>query len=1285
MAWTRLTEAQEGLWYSQALDPANPIFNTGQYVALDGPLDIDAFRTAVNQASEEAQALSLRFDTTADGPMQAFDPANAPRLEVVDLSGSDEPEAEAKATIARRMRTPVDLQNGPIAFQHLYRIGSGKHIWALQVHHLANDGFGIMMLTKRVADLYSAQVSGSGKTGKPFGPLAGLFAEDAEYRESDRRTQDAAWWQSAFRNPPESVGMAPGRAISAHRFLRTASPMPEDARAAVAKLAKAAGVAWPDALTALVAAYCARLVDGGQLVIGMPHMGRFGSKAARIPGMVMNVLPLAIAPDDSAPLADWIKAESARMAEARRHGRYRSEHLRRDLGLIGGDRRLYGPLVNVQPYDKLPQFAGLDAQLTVTGTGPVEDIHFTFRGDLNEAITLEVDANPELYDQAAIDAHALRLAQFLSAAGNAAKLADVPSATPAEAEWELEQFNRTAHPIPETTLAALVETTMRERPESEALRFQGETLTYAQLDARSAALACALRDRGVGTEAIVAVALPRSVKLVVALLGVIRAGAAYLPLDLDHPAARIETILESAGPAVVLAQDDPHGLYGERLLVPEDWPQEPAGTLTPPSPDDAAYVIYTSGSTGTPKGVVITHRAIVNRLLWMAEHYDFGPQDRILQKTPATFDVSVWEFFLAFITGGTLVVAPPDAHRDPSAIARLIRDERITTVHFVPSMLAAFCDVPESEGLALARVFVSGEELPAGLRDRFHHRIEAQLHNLYGPTEAAVDVSFWDAGPQDASRPVPIGHPVWNTRLVILDKYLRPAPPGQPGELFLGGVQLAREYLGRPDLTAERFVTDPFHPGERLYRTGDVARRRSDGAVEFLGRSDSQVKIRGLRIELGEIEAAIASTEMASAVHVAAVEQRITAYLVPAAGYAKEALLDALGARLPAYMVPTAILELDAMPITANGMLDRKALPAPQFASSGGAAPTGATEQALAAIFAQVLDLHTALSREDDFFALGGDSLSAVALMQEIERRFGRDPGLGALFEHPDIAGLARLIDTDDAIRDEGIAPLITLARGDARHAPLFLFHPAGGICWGYRRLTGALQTDRPVYGVQAPGLHPGRSLPGSIDDLANEYALLIAGRAPAGMIHLGGWSVGGLLAQAVAVRLRAMGRQVGLVALLDAYPAECWRDEPEPTEAEALKALLAIAGYDPEGYPHLDTRTKVIAFLRDGDSALGNLPHAVQDGVIRVVLDTNRLVRAHHHAQYDGTLTHVRAAEDHKDRPDLQPELWLNHAAALDRIDVPFLHPELPGEEASAMIGPMLEQRMLEYEKEAR
>ena len=1275
-----LTEAQSGLWFAQRLDPANPIFNTAHYLDIRGDLDVEAFRAAVDQTAAEAEALSLRFVERGGEVFQTLDPTHRPLLQIVDVSAAADPVAEAMAAMRRDHEMPLDPTRDPLAANILFLMGPQRFLWSLRVHHLATDGFGMALLTNRVAELYNAACGGPAPA-PVFNSIARVWEEDAAYRASDKRTADAVYWREIMGDAPEVASLAPGKATTAHRFHRIERALSPEVTARLRARADAGRLSWPDVLTAIGAAYVRRFSGAEEAVIGVPWMGRMGSASARTPAMIMNVPPLRLTLDEDAPLDEQLILASKALIKTRRHGRYRSEQLRRDLGLIGGARRLYGPLVNVLPFDLPPRFAGLDTTLKVLGTGPVDDISFTFRGDAAPALTLEVDANPDLYTLDEAAAHAERLAAFLTNALDAETLGEVPIATPGEAVRELEAFNDTAHPVPDTTLTALLEAAMQTTPDAPALTFGEQTLTYAELDRRTAALAAALAARGVGRESLVAVALPRSLELVIALVATLRAGGAYLPLDLEHPAERIAAIVRAAGPSVVLAHEDIGGAFGEALLAPVDWPLDGAAPAVAQGGEDAAYVIYTSGSTGDPKGVLVEHRAIVNRLLWMQAEYGIGAHTRILQKTPATFDVSVWEFFLALISGGELVVAPPGAHRDPAAIAGLIRRHAITDLHFVPSMMSAFLADPAARGIAVAHVFCSGEELPAELRDRFHQTVSAELHNLYGPTEAAVDVSYWAAGPEDTSRPMPIGWPVWNTRLVILDERLRPVAPGMGGHLHLGGVQLARGYLNRPDLTEDRFIPDPHHPGQRLYRTGDVARRRADGAVVYLGRSDHQVKIRGLRIELGEIEAAVIASGLARETVVLAREdrpgeRRLVAYLVPAEGYDPAALKAKLAARLPDYMVPAAIVALDALPTTSNGKLDRKALPAPVFEAAAGRAAETPTETIIAELFAETLGRGEPAGADDDFFTLGGDSLLAVHLMMLIRERLGRDPGLGALFDRPRVAELAALIDAEALDFDNGLGVLIRLAEGDAALPPLFLIHPAGGLSWGYRTLARALSPRRTVWGVQSPALDPANALPDGIDALASVYVDHILALGAPGPVHIAGWSVGGIIAQAAAVELERRGAKVGLMAMLDSYPAECWRAEPDPDPVDAMRALLAIAGYDPTQYPELRSRAAIVAFLKAGDSALGGLPEAALDGVIRVVLDTNRLVREHHHKAFGGRTTHVRAALDHQER-DLTPGLWRPYAADLDVVEVPFLHPQLTGPAATALIAPALDARM--------
>ena len=1302
-----LTEAQQGLWYAQRLDTGNPSLNCGHALWMDGALDLDAFARAATQAARECESLSLAMQDTPAGVEQWLDAARTPALERVDLSTRSGPEAAARDAMWADMLTPIDPTSDPLGRQILFTLGAQRFCWYQRAHHLATDGYAMALWSQRVADLY-AQAVADAPARQPLAPLAPVIADDLAYQASDKRAQDAAYWQAAFTPMPEVAGLAPsatGRAVAAHRCHRIHAALPPELHARLREAAQRAGMGWPDLLTALTGLYCQRMAGAESTVLGIPVMGRMGNVSGRASAIVMNVLPLHVAARPGQPLADFVEQLATAQARARRHGRYRSEQLRRSLGLLGGQRRLHAALINVQPFYQPLSLPGVQARLEVLGTGPIDDLTIGFRGH-GAQLELELEANPGLYDLPTVQAHLERLPHFLTAAldvlaaGGATD--DVPLASPAEAERHLFTLNATDHPVPATTLAALIEAQMASRPEAAALEFEGQQLSYAALEQRTRALALALRAHGAGRDTLVAVALPRSLDLLVALVAVLRAGGAYLPLDLDHPPERLARVVQLARPACALVRAEDAALLPAQVpqLQPHDWPQQASEPLTaPPAPGDAAYVIYTSGSTGEPKGVLIEHQSIVNRLEWMRTHYGFASGERILQKTPATFDVSVWEFFLPLLTGATLVIAPPGAHRDPAWLARIIRGQRIGTCHFVPSMLAAFVAHPDARGITMQRIFCSGEELPAALRERLHATLHSELHNLYGPTEAAVDVSWWNAAQDDPSRPVPIGFPTWNTRLYVLDAQMRAMPPGVPGDLYLGGVQLARGYVGRGDLTAASFLSDPHRPGERIYKTGDVARwRLEDGAVVFLGRSDHQVKLRGLRIELGEIEAALQASGLVSRAEVMLRQDcagqtdggRIVAYVQAAPDADADATADLpaalrqrLAARLPDYMVPAAIVAMADWPVTANGKLDRRALPAPVWDGAGsGPAPATPTERTLAALFTEVLRLPpgTQLSTDADFFSLGGDSLSAVQLLLRIEEDCHRSPGLGALFEAPAIAALAAAIDSEQVRFDSGLRPMIQLATGDAARPPLFVIHPAGGIAWGYRLLARAIahgEAPRSVWGIQSPTLDLAQPLPDSIAALAKTYADRVQALQPKGPVHLAGWSVGGIIAQAMAVELQQRGRTTGLVALLDAYPADCWRDEPEPTPQQALRALLAIAGYDPEGHPELDTQDRLIAFLRAGDSALGSLPPQALAGVVRVVTDTNRLIRQHRHARMRGTLTHIRAANDHAGKPQLQPGAWAPYAEHLDTLALPLMHAQMTGAEATARIAPELVARM--------
>ncbi|MEV0687215.1 non-ribosomal peptide synthase/polyketide synthase [Nocardia sp. NPDC050378] len=1039
-----LTPAQLGVWYAQLLDPDVPI-TIAQYVDITGELDPDVLQAVTAEAAHTYGSPLVRIGERDGVPYQVVD-HSLPienELPLIDLRHHDDPVAAAQEWMRAEFGAPLDLLTDRLVAGAVLRVGEERWFWYLRGHHIVLDGYGAFTLSQRIAELYTARVLDLEPSRVVPGDLADLVEGEQRYRESTRFAADREHWAERIAGLDSPTALDPRTAPRSAINLVTGGRLTDKLVQRLETIAASDDSTLSAVLLAAFAAYLGRLTDRPHAVLSLPVTARTTAVMRRSAGMLSNIVPLRLPTGAAGASTTWgelLRAARVEVAGALRHQRYRAEDIRRDAEDDGrpARRALFGPLANFMLFRTSLLLGNTTGRYRVLSTGPIEDLSLNvYYGD-HDRVHVDFEANPNLYDADSLARHHCRFLRFLerlTAVALDTRVGAVEVATELELEvstkiWNATGFDVTAalteRAVASATLPAMFEAQVRRTPDSVAVRMagSGEALTYRELSQRAARLARRLRAEGIGPESLVALSIRRSTDLVIAMYAVLAAGAAYVPIDPDHPADRIAHILETASPAAILTTTRETSLATNVPVLAVDdldlsWyadePLTDADRTAPLRPQHPAYVIFTSGSTGLPKGVAVEHAAIVNRLVWMQHSYRLHGVDTVLQKTPTTFDVSVWEFFWPLQIGATLLLAEPDGHRDPAYLRRVIAEYGVTVAHFVPSMLEAFLAQQEiAERGSLRLVFASGEALPAPLAQRLRLLTGARLHNLYGPTEAAVDVTFHEV--TDADRvTVPIGAPVFNTRLHVLDSRLRPVPVGAPGELYLSGVQLARGYVGRPELTAGRFVADPAAAGERMYRTGDLVRWTTNGELEYLGRTDFQVKLRGLRIELGEIEAILGSVEGAARAVVvvrddAGVGEQLVAYVVAEAGAVTvDALREAALRALPAYMVPAAFVLLDELPVNASGKLDRKALPAPARTVVAYTEPAGPVEETVARVFGEVLGLER-VGRDDDFFALGGNSLVAT----QVAARLGADLGCGLtvrdLFGATTVARLAAVI-----------------------------------------------------------------------------------------------------------------------------------------------------------------------------------------------------------------------------------------------------------------------------------
>jgi len=1280
-----LAAAQPGIWMAEKLSSLPNAWSVAHYVALEGAIDATLLGQAIVIGLQQADTLCFRFGED-DGELwqQPDDSLVFSPPAMVDVRTASDPHAAAQALMQADLQQDLRVESGNPLFCHqLIRVAENQWFWYQRYHHLLVDGFSFPAMTRYIVQIYRALLRGEPLPVSPFTPFAEVVAEYQRYRESDSWRHDGAFWAQQRRElpPPASLSAAPlpGRAATANiwRLKVTA-----DKQAFSQLTAAAPQCQRTDLALALAALWLGRLCGRRDYSAGYIFMRRLGSAALTASGPVLNVLPLSVTIDAAETLAQLAQRLAAQLKKMRRHQRYDAEQIVRDSGKAAGDEPLFGPVFNVKVFDYQLAIDGVSATTHTLATGPVNDLELALFPDEAGGLSIDVLANKQRYDEAELRRHIARLSAMLAqfARNPHLRCGEVEMVSDAEYQ-QLAQINDTRMILPETTLSALVAAQVMRTPTAPALADARWRFSYREMREQVVALATLLRAHGVKPGDSVAVALPRSVFLTLALHGIVEAGAAWLPLDTGYPDDRLQMMLEDARPSLLITSEDQRDRFPgiATLCYSEPLPVADATALALSRPEHTAYIIFTSGSTGRPKGVMVGQAAIVNRLLWMQDSYPLGADDVVAQKTPCSFDVSVWEFWWPFIVGAQLVMAEPDAHRDPLAMQQFFTHYGVTTTHFVPSMLAAFVASLDGENVghcrSLRRVFCSGEALPTALCRDWERLTAVPLHNLYGPTEAAVDVSGYPAcGPELAAvggSSVPIGFPVWNTGLRILDAMMRPVPFGVAGDLYLTGIQLAQGYLGRADLTASRFIADPFAPGERMYRTGDVARWLDNGAVEYLGRSDDQLKIRGQRIELGDIDRAMQNLpDVAQAVAHACVfnqavavggdARQLVGYVVPESGLSLdcEALLTRLRAQLPPHMVPVVLVQLPSLPLSANGKLDRKALPLPTVnRTTCGRPPESDSERAVAQAFSALLG-DEVNDVEADFFALGGHSLLAMRLAARLSRHFARQVTPGQVMVSSTVAKLSALLERQDDASVQRLGYEAILPLRDGSGPTLFCFHPASGFAWQFSVLARWLSPRWSVTGIQSPRPAGPMATAENLDALCENHLATLLQQQPRGPYYLLGYSLGGTLAQGIAARLRLRGETVAFLGLLDTWPPETqnWAEK----EANGL---------DPEVLAEIDREREAFLAAQQGNAS-GELFSAIEGNYA----DAVRLLTTAHSVPFDGKATLFVAQKTLPARTDPQTA-WAPWVRDLDVYRLDCAHVDIISPQAFETIGPVLRE----------
>jgi amino acid adenylation domain-containing protein len=1266
-----LSLGQRRLWFLDRLEGASATYNMPMPLRLDGVLDIPALEAALGDLIGRHEVLrTVYVETNGDPVQQVLPPAAArPAFALVEADRDQLPVLLAKAA-AHGFDLASEL---PIRLT-LFRLAEQRHVLLVLLHHIAADGWSMAPFTRDLTIAYRARCRSEAPDWVPLPVQYGdftLWQQEMLGCETDpgsRIAQQLRYWQAALAGLPEQIELPfdrPRPAIASRRGGFIDFRLDAGLHGRLMTLAREGRASLFMVLQAGLAALLTRLGAGTDIVLGSPIAGRTDAALDDLVGFFVNTVVLRTDtsgdPSARALLARVREADLAayshqdlpfeRLVEFLNPPRSMGRHPLFQVMLVLQN--------NATSSVSLPGLA-ITPEPVSTGTTKF-DLTFGFSERLGtdgtwQGIDVSLEYATDLFDHdtvAALGRRLLRVFEAMTIAPDHA-IGRIELLDPAERHRLLEEWNATTHLLPDTTFPALFEAQVARAPDGTALLHGDRSLSYGDLNAHANRMAHFLIERGIGPEDVVALCLPRSPEMVIALLAILKAGAAYLPLDPDYPEARLAFMLEDARPRYLigsgqaaerLAGDTPMLRLDEgavqRVLptYPETNPDD-CQRRAPLCPDSPAYVIYTSGSTGRPKAVMVTHAGVPSLAASVVERFAVTRDSRILQFASLSFDAAFWELCMGLLSGASLVLLP-EARLSAEALAATLTQQAVTHATLPPTALAT---LPRAEFARLEQLIVAGEACPPDLVG--YWASGPRMFNAYGPSESTVCATVSEA--LCGAVIPPLGRPIYNTRIYLLDRGLHPVPVGIAGELYIAGSGLARGYLGRPDLTAQRFVACPFGPaGRRMYRTGDLARWRSDGVLDFLGRADDQVKIRGFRIEPGEIEAALLAEPwvVQAAVTVQedrSGERRLVAYVVGRDGAGDPAMLRrALAARLPDYMVPAAVVVLAALPLLPNGKLDRKALPAPDFAPGSWRAPRTPQEEILAGLFAETLGLER-VGIDDNFFDLGGHSLLVTRLISRIRATLGVEIPLRIVFDAPSVAELAPLLSPDG--REEMFDVMLPVrTRGDG--PILFCIHPASGLSWSYAGLVVHLPPHIRLYGVQARGIRGEAPFAASIEAMAEDYLAQIRRLQPEGPYYLLGWSFGAVAAHAIATRLQEEGDTVDLLASLDGIFHPTTAGIGTLTEDERIGNWLRSVGYDRAlTAPRSLSYDNVAALLDEADHPLASLSRRDISGLVDTLHHNAALLGAHRpRRRFIGNVIHFIAMRDRHASPGAVQD-WQSH-----------------------------------------